>query len=93
MQEILLAFNQGFWLIFHMEFHVSIPGLVDVMDKLIQQEINNVCDQKEIVLAKLNLYDKLNKEYEEQRKLISQQVRYMIKIIFISRNCTKKIMA
>ncbi len=76
-----------------MEFHVSIPGLVDVMDKLIQQEINNVCDQKEIVLAKLNLYDKLNKEYEEQRKLISQQVRYMIKIIFISLNCTKKIMA
>eukprot|EP00794_Sanderia_malayensis_P004582 gene4582-5184_t len=49
-------------------------GLIESVDKMIQQEIDNVCEQKEVVLAKLTLYDKLNEEYEEQRKLISQQV-------------------
>ena len=42
---------------------------------MIQQEIEDVKRQKVIVLAKLKLYRNLTAEYDEQLRLLKEQVR------------------
>ena len=47
---------------------------METVDAMMQKEIENVKKQMVIVLAKLKLYHNLNAEYDEQLRLIKEQV-------------------
>ena len=57
-----------------MDFLFILLGLVKKVECMILQELENVKRQKEIVHAKLNLYDSLIAEYDQQLSLIKEQV-------------------
>ena len=65
----------------HCQIVSFLLGLIEALEKMVEQELENVRAQKEIVSSKLNLYDKLNQEYEQQRQLIKQQVNNQLNTI------------
>ena len=48
--------------------------LMEIIDTMMQKEIENVRRQKTIARAKLDLYNNLSSEYDEQMRLIKEQV-------------------